>query len=223
MDKVFPSVESAIADVEDGCTVAFVRLRKSARLSGWLVGCLGRFGSQESDPCVQLARGRRRRTNDPGGKRSGLQTGLLVFGVSGHPSIAEDLIQQGHLELQMVPQGILVERCRAAGAGIAAFFSPVGIGTRIVEGREIRTFGGCSYVLEEALPVDLALLRAWKADRAGNVVFRGGNQSFNPAFGKRHVSLSSKWTRLSRSGRLIPTKLTFPGSSFNEWCNHRSL
>lgn len=211
MDKVFPSVESAIADVEDGCTVAFSGFGRAHGYPAGLLGALADSGVKNLTlVCNSLGAGDdARMTLVENGQVRKLVSSFSAR--SGHPSIAEDLIQQGHLELQMVPQGILVERCRAAGAGIAAFFSPVGIGTRIVEGREIRTFGGCSYVLEEALPVDLALLRAWKADRAGNVVFRGGNQSFNPAFAKAARIAIVEVDQIVEIGEIDPNEVDLPG------------
>jgi hypothetical protein len=101
------------------------------------------------------------------------------------------------MEVELVPQGILVERCRAGGAGIPAFYSPTGVGTALAEGKEIREFNGEPYVLERAIHVDYAFLRGYRADRLGNVQFRGGSQNFNPSFAKPHVSPSSKSTRSS--------------------------
>ena len=88
------------------------------------------------------------------------------------------------MEVELVPQGILVERCRAGGAGIPAFYSPTSVGTDLVKGREIREFGGKPYVLEHAIHVDYAFCRGYRADRLGNVQFRGGSQNFNPSFAK---------------------------------------
>src|SRR5918911_1516968 len=97
---------------------------------------------------------------------------------------AEDLIEAGEVEVELLPQGTLVERMRAAGAGIPAFYTPTGVGTPVAEGKEVRTFNGRSYILEQALPVDYAFLRAYRADPLGNVEMRGSSRNFVPAFAK---------------------------------------
>ena len=90
----------------------------------------------------------------------------------------------GEMTLEMVPQGTLVERMRAGGAGLAAIYTPTGYGSAIAEGKDIRYFDGRPYVLERAITTDFALIRAAKADHFGNAVFRGGSQNFNVSFAK---------------------------------------
>lgn len=92
----------------------------------------------------------------------------------------ERQVLSGQLEVQLTPQGTLAEKIRAGGAGIPAFYTPAGVGTPIVEGRETRQFNGKSYLLEESLIADISLIKAWKADKMGNVVFRKSAQNFNP-------------------------------------------
>lgn len=88
--------------------------------------------------------------------------------------------EAGEVEAELVPQGTLAERLRAAGAGIPAFYTPAAVGTELAEGRETRSFGGREYLLEHALPVDYAFLRAWRADAFGNLLFRRSQRNFNP-------------------------------------------
>src|SRR5262249_62027440 len=110
---------------------------------------------------------------------------IAAFSVRpGTPTASEEQIATGKMEVELVPQGILVERCRAGGAGIPAFYSPTGVHTDLAAGREIRSFDGKPHVLEHAIRVDYALLRGYRADRLGNVQFRGGSQNFNPSFAK---------------------------------------
>lgn len=92
----------------------------------------------------------------------------------------EDLARAGKMQMELVPQGTLAERIRAGGAGIPAFFTPTGVGTLLAEGKEYREFGGRGYLMEEALFADFALLRAWKADDAGNLIYRRSARNYNP-------------------------------------------
>lgn len=86
----------------------------------------------------------------------------------------------GELEVDLIPQGSLAERCRAGGAGIPAFFTPAGYGTEVAEGKEVRIFGGKPHILEAALTADFALIKAWKGDRFGNCIYKGTARNFNP-------------------------------------------
>jgi 3-oxoacid CoA-transferase A subunit len=96
------------------------------------------------------------------------------------PGVAETLIRDGKVIGEVVPQGTLAERIRAGGAGIPAFYTPTGVGTALAEGREQREFDGRAYLLERALFADVALVRAWKADTAGNLIFRRAARNYNP-------------------------------------------
>lgn len=86
----------------------------------------------------------------------------------------------GELEVDLIPQGSLAERCRAGGAGIPAFFTPAGYGTEVAEGKEVRIFGGKPHILESALTADFAIVKAWKGDRYGNLIYKGTARNFNP-------------------------------------------
>jgi 3-oxoacid CoA-transferase len=115
------------------------------------------------------------------------------------------------MEVELVPQGILVERCRAGGAGIPAFYSPTGVDTDLATGREIRDFDGKPHVLEYAIHVDYALLRGYRADRLGNVQFRGGSQNFNPSFAKAARVAIVEVDEIVEPGDIGPELIDLPG------------
>src|SRR5260370_23769201 len=111
----------------------------------------------------------------------------LIVSFSSRPGMrtpADDLIEAGDMEVELVPQGTLVERMRAAGAGIPAFYTPTGVGTTIAEGKEVRYFDGRPFILEQALPVDFAFLKGYRGDALGNVELRGSSRNFVPSFAK---------------------------------------
>ncbi|WP_140726975.1 MULTISPECIES: CoA transferase subunit A [Gammaproteobacteria] len=117
----------------------------------------------------------------------------------------------GELELEFNPQGTLAERLRAGGAGIPAFYTATGYGTVVAEGKEVREFGGKHYVMETALQADIALVKAWKADAAGNLVFRKTARNFNPACamaGKVCVAEVEEWVEV---GAIDPDQVHLPG------------
>ena len=105
---------------------------------------------------------------------------ICSFPRSSDPVVFESLYRAGKIELEIVPQGTLAERMRAAGAGVPAFFTATGVGTRMAVGKEHREIDGRSYVLEQSLPGDVALVEAWEADRWGNLTFRESGRNFNP-------------------------------------------
>jgi 3-oxoacid CoA-transferase subunit A len=112
-----------------------------------------------------------------------LEAGMIASHIGsyvGENKLLETLILGGKLDLTLVPQGTLAERIRAGGAGIPAFYTPAGVGTVIAQGREVREFNGRAYLLETALTADFSLVKAWKADRFGNLVYRKTAQNFNP-------------------------------------------
>lgn len=115
------------------------------------------------------------------------------------------------LEIELVPQGILVERLRSAGAGLGPFYSPVGQDTILAEGKECREFGGQRYVLEEPLRLDYALIYAHTADRAGNLAFRGANQNFGPSFAKAARVVIAEVDDVVAAGELPPDQIGLPG------------
>ena len=185
MSKVMASAAEAVADIEDGASLGIAGFGVSHRYPSTLITALRDKGpARLTVYCNGLGQ--------PGFPTAHLladnhQIGHLVTCFSARPGVvseAEKQIDAGEMTLEMVPQGTLVERMRAGGAGLPAFYTPTGYGTQIAEGKDIRYFDGRPYVLEKAITTDFALVRAQKADHMGNLVFRGGSRNFNVSFAK---------------------------------------
>jgi len=212
MDKVFASPEQAIADISDGATIAIAGFGVEHRFATSLIVALRDKGTKELClVCNSLG--------DPGATRGQIlaeskQVKKLIAAFSmraGTPTSSEDQIAAGELAVELVPQGILVERCRAGGAGIPAFYSPTSVGTAIADGKEIRDFDGRPHVLEYAIHVDYAFLRGHRADRLGNVQFRGGSQNFNPSFAKAARVAIVEVDEIVEPGGIPPELVDLPG------------
>jgi 3-oxoacid CoA-transferase A subunit len=115
------------------------------------------------------------------------------------------------LEVDLIPQGSLAERCRAAGAGIPAFFTPAGFGTEISKGKEVRNFNGKSHILETALNADFAIVKAWKGDTAGNLIYKGTARNFNPLMAMAGKITIAEVEELVSPGELDPNQIHTPG------------
>ncbi len=212
MDKAIASPELAIADIPDGATIAIAGFGVAHRFATSLILALRDKGSK--DLCLVC-----NSLGDPGAQRGQIlaenkQVKKLIAAFSvrpGTPTASEAQIGAGTLEVELVPQGILVERCRAGGAGIPAFYSPTSVGTALTDGREMRNFGGRDYVLEYAIHVDYAFLRGYRADRQGNVQFRGGSQNFNPAFAKAARHAIVEVDEIVEPGVIPPELIDLPG------------
>ena len=187
MNKIWPGFDAAVRDIPDGAVIAFAGFAAPGMPLN-LTAALKRQGARNLT-CV---------SNRPGGgvgmPEDSADVGILVkngqvkrmissftAGTRARQTLAfEALYEAGEIEGELVPQGTLVERLRAAGAGIPAFYTPTGWGTEIAEGKEVRQFGGRGYVLEMALPVDYAFLRARRADLLGNLQYRLSQRNYNP-------------------------------------------
>ncbi|MBI3053866.1 MAG: CoA transferase subunit A, partial [Betaproteobacteria bacterium] len=212
MDKIYASPEQAIADIPDGATIAIAGFGVAHRFATSLILALRDKGTKELClVCNSLG--------DPGATRGQIlaenkQVKKLIAAFSmraGTPTASEDQIIAGEIAVELVPQGILVERCRAGGAGIPAFYSPTSVGTALTEGREIREFDGKPHVLEHAIHVDYAFLRGYRADRLGNIQFRGGSQNFNPSFGKAARVAIVEVDEIVEPGGIPPELVDLPG------------
>lgn len=140
---------------------------------------------------------------------------VASFTASTHPSrktALDELLEQGKIEAELVPQGTLAERIRAGGAGIPAFYTPTGVGTLLAEGKEHRVFNGREYLLEEAITADYAFVRAWKADAFGNLVYRRAQRNFNPimAMAARNT-IAEVEEPIVDEGMLDPDQIHTPG------------
>ncbi|MCC7346012.1 MAG: 3-oxoacid CoA-transferase subunit A [Variibacter sp.] len=185
--KVFASFADAVRDIPDGATIAVAGF-SGVGMPFNLVKALREQGAKNLTVVA----------NSTGGAGAGANrypdVGMLVENGQVRKVVcaftaatrASDVLpftkyyEAGEVEAELVPQGTMVERLRAAGAGIPAFYTPAAVGTELAEGRETRSFDGREYLLERALPVDYAFVRAWRADEAGNLQFRMSQRNFNP-------------------------------------------
>ncbi len=176
MHKVVANAEEAIRDIPDGATI--------------MVGGFGLCGIPENLIRALVRKGVKNLTtisNNAGVDDFGIGLRLQNKQVKKHigtyvgeNKLFEQMVLSGELELELNPQGTLAERIRAGGAGIPAFFTPTGYGTVIAEGKETREFDGRPYIMERALKADFALVKAWKGDKWGNLVYRKTARNFNP-------------------------------------------
>ena len=206
MNKVVSSADEAVRDVKDGATI--------------MVGGFGLCGIPADLIDALVRKGVNNLTtvsNNAGVDEFGLgkllQTGQIkkhIGSYVGENKLFEQLVLSGKLVLELNPQGTLAERIRAGGAGIPAFFTPTGAGTVVSEGKEIREFDGRSYVMERALKADFALIKAWKADRWGNLIFRKTARNFNPVMATAARVTIVEVEEIVEPGRLDPDGVHLP-------------
>lgn len=207
MDKRYPSAEAAITDIPDGATL--------------MVGGFGLCGNPENLIAALHRRGTRNLTivsNNCGidGKGLGLllengQVRKIVASYVGENRHFERLYLEGRLEVELCPQGTLAERIRAGGAGIPAFYTPTGYGTVVAEGKEVREFNERLYVLERALTADFAFVKAWRADRFGNLVYRKTARNFHPMMAAAARVTVAEVEELLSPGAIDPDAVHTPG------------
>jgi 3-oxoacid CoA-transferase subunit A len=205
--KVVASFAAAVADIEDGSTL--------------IVGGFGLCGIPERAIEALREKGSRELivvSNNCGVDDFGLgvllannQVAKMVSSYVGENKIFERQYLSGELEVELVPQGTLAERMRAAGAGIPGFYTPTGVGTPIAEGKETRDFDGRTYVLERALGGDFALVKAWKGDALGNLVYRDTARNFNPLAAMAGTVTIAEVEELVEIGELDPNQVHTPG------------
>ena len=184
--KIFSSFAEAVRDIPDGAVIGF----GGFSAVGVPINLYGAVAAQGAKglTCVSNSTVGTALTAQAPDMRQMIQNGqvkrvVCTFTASAHPSrplLLSEYVAKGLIDAELVPQGTLAERMRAAGAGIPAFFTPAGVDTELAEGRETRVFGGREYLLECALPLDYAMIRAHKADEVGNLRFRHSQRNFNP-------------------------------------------
>ena len=209
IDKIFPSMEAALADVSDGATI--------------LVGGFGGAGVPEELVDALIAQGARDLTivnNNAGNGEVGvaalLKAGRVRKIVCSYPRLTdgyvfETLYRAGRVELELVPQGTLSERMRAAGAGIGAFYTPTAYGTDLAKGKETRIIDGKHQVLEHPLRGDVALVKAEKGDRWGNLVYRKSARNFGPTMASAAKCTIAQVYETVELGALDPECIVTPG------------
>ncbi len=214
MDKIVASPAEAVADVVDGSSVAIAGFGLAHRFPSSLIMALADLGSKDLTVyCNGLGQ--------PGHPTAHLlaenhQLGKLVASFSARPGVreseAETQITAGQLEFEVVPQGTLVERMRAGGAGLAAIYTPTAVGTPLAEGKEVRYFDGKPYVLELAITTDFAFLRGYRGDRLGNIQMRGGSRNFNVSFAKAARVAIAEVEEIVEPGEIPPDLVDIPGA-----------
>lgn len=139
------------------------------------------------------------------------QVKKMISSYVGENAEFERQLLSGELEVDLIPQGTLAERVRAGGAGIPAFFTPTGFGTEVAEGKEVREFDGKMYIMERWLKADFAIVKAWKGDKAGNLIYRGTARNFNPMMATAGKITIAEVEELVEPGQLEPNDIHTPG------------
>jgi 3-oxoacid CoA-transferase subunit A len=207
MNKVVANVEKACEGIEDGMTL--------------MLGGFGLCGIPENS-IAQLVKLEVKDltciSNNAGVDNFGLglllqkkQIRKMISSYVGENEEFERQMLSGELEVDLIPQGSLAERCRAGGAGIPAFFTPAGFGTEVAEGKEVREFNGKPHILEMALTADFAIVKAWKGDTEGNLIYKATARNFNPMMAMAGKITIAEVEELVPAGSLDPNEVHTPG------------
>ena len=211
MNKIFSNAESTVADIPNGAVV--------------MVGGFGVTGVPFTLIKALSEQGAKNLTiiaNSPGGRLPEIDLTLLIKNgqvkkvISSYPVYAgkvsafEEKYLNGEIELEMVPQGTFIERIRAGGAGIPAFYTPTGVGTSLTKGKVKKIFDGKKYVLEFALKADFALIKAHKADRIGNLTYHSAARNFNPTMATAAAVAIAEVDQIVETGELDPEIIITP-------------
>lgn len=209
IDKTIASLEQAVAGIQDGATI--------------MIGGFGNAGMPSALIEALIDQGARELTivnNNAGNGETGLAALLKARRVSkiicsfprqADSQVFDALYRAGELELELTPQGNLAERIRAAGAGIGGFFSPTGYGTMLAQGKETRTIDGRQYVLESPIHADFALIKAYRGDRWGNLVYRKTARNFGPIMAMAAKCAVAQVDEIVELGQLDPEHIVTPG------------
>lgn len=207
INKVISGAKEAVADIPDGATL--------------MLGGFGLCGIPENSITALLNKGVKGLTcisNNAGVDDFGIglmlktkQVKKMISSYVGENKEFERQLLSGELEVELIPQGTLAERIRAGGAGIPAFFTPAGVGTEVAEGKEIQEFDGKKYVRESWLKADFAIVKAWKGDTAGNLIFKGTAQNFSPMMAAAGKITIAEVEELVPAGSLDPAQIHTPG------------
>ena len=209
INKVWPSVDAALADVFDGATVLFGGFGGAGEATELMAGLLRQGGSGLTGGSNSIGKG-------GSGLAALIRSGRLAKMICSFPLIKggeafQEQYRAGRIALETTPQGTLAERLRAGGAGIEAFYTPTGVGTEMAEGKELRSFNGVPCLLEKAIRGDFALIRAHKADRWGNLVYRKTGRNFNPVMAMAARVTIAEVDEIVELGELDPEVIVTPG------------
>lgn len=207
MKKTVENARAAVADIHSGATL--------------MLGGFGLCGIPENSIAALIESGVNNLTcisNNAGVDEFGIglmlktrQVKKMISSYVGENAEFERQLLSGELEVELIPQGTLAERVRAGGAGIPAFFTPAGVGTEVADGKEIREFNGKKYLLESWLKADFSIVKAWKGDTAGNLIFRGTARNFNPMMAAAGKITIAEVEHLVEEGELDPNDIHVPG------------
>lgn len=207
MKKIVANADEAVRDIPDGATLA--------------LGGFGLCGIPENCIAALAKKGVKNLTcvsNNAGVDEFGIglllqqrQVKKMVSSYVGENKLFEQLVLNGQLEIEMVPQGTLAERLRAGGAGIPGFYTPTGVGTIVAEGKETRDFDGRTYVLERGIKTDFAIVKAWRGDSMGNLIFKKTARNFNPMIAAVGKITIAEVEELVPLGSLDPDQIHVPG------------
>lgn len=207
MNKVVKDAKEAIQGISDGMTL--------------MLGGFGLCGIPENCITALVEAGQKDLTcisNNAGVDDFGIglmlqqrQVKKMISSYVGENAEFERQLLSGELEVELTPQGTLAEKCRAGGAGIPAFFTATGYGTEVAEGKETREINGRMYVLEESLTADFALVKAWKGDKYGNLIYKGTARNFNPMMAMAGKITIAEVEELVEPGELDPNQIHTPG------------
>jgi 3-oxoacid CoA-transferase subunit A len=207
MNKVVRDPAQALEGIQDGMTL--------------MVGGFGLCGIPENSIAQLVKMGTKNLTcisNNAGVDDFGLglllqakQVKKMISSYVGENDEFERQMLSGELEVDLIPQGSLAERCRAGGAGIPAFFTPAGYGTEVAEGKEVRIFNGKPHILESALTADYAIVKAWKGDTEGNLIYNATARNFNPMMAMAGKITIAEVEELVPAGTLDPNQIHTPG------------
>ena len=207
INKTIAGADAAIADIPDGATI--------------MLGGFGLSGIPENCIAALIRKGTKGLTcisNNAGVDDFGIglmlktrQVKKMMSSYVGENKEFERQLLSGELEVELIPQGTLAERIRAGGAGIPAFFTPAGVGTEVAQGKEVRTFHGKEYLMEAWLKADYAIIKAWKGDTAGNLIFKGTSQNFSPMMAAAGTITIAEVEELVPAGTLNPAHIHTPG------------
>jgi len=233
INKIVGSFDEAVADIADGATLLVGGFAGPGECPSYLIAAVARKGSKDltivcsvggwGPELAAVLRGRMATIIDvpPDWYDQGLlaQRGQVKKAIVTYPAAParflvtplEQGIVQGQIELELLGHGTLSERIRAAKGGIAAFYTPVGVGTIVEKGKEVREFNGRKYLLEHALPSDFALIRAHKADRYGNLIYRGTSRTFNAVMAGASRVTIAEVDEVVELGEIDPELIVTPG------------
>lgn len=207
MKKVVANAEEAIKGIESGMTL----MLGGFGLCGIPEKCIDALSKSKITNLTCIS-------NNAGVDDFGLgfllknkQIKKMISSYVGENDEFERQMLSGELEVELTPQGTLAEKCRAGGAGIPAFFTPAGYGTEVAEGKETREYNGKMYILEESLTADFAIVKAWKGDTKGNLVFKGTARNFNPVMATAGKITIAEVEHLVEPGELHPNEIHTPG------------